>query len=428
MTSFKAHTGGTCLDGSPAAEKSHPLFVPEGFTDFKCDLCGDCCRNHARVLISPAKHKRLAQVLRDTGFRFPVRDALMQDEDDPDAPAAFATVGDQCVFLTDAGHCHLCELGVPELRGPWCISFPVTPIITPRGVNYFISFACKKTVEMLRSKEPLNILALTVNGSPLPGAGRPFTARHRIPTVGDRPRLDWSGHRLIEGMLLAVARDWDVNTSTRLILMPMMLNYLLKDYTGPESNDALRERVSHAARDLPQMIEQAKSYRPDPAGHYAALNSLFARRIGFRTQTALRKQVDMAIRQVQGRRTKVPADELGAVLARLYKDHYKPNARRPEYILGNYVICRLFASRELLTGGVYKGVCVVAYLVALIRFFATTTAAQRCERINQRSLLEAVRCVERLLAQSRNFFDFLDATGEQDRMCNPAYAAMLARI
>ena len=416
------------MDGSPAPQKSRPLFVPEGFADFECDLCGDCCRNHTRVLISPAKHKRLALVLRDSGFRFPVRDALMKNEDDPDAPAAFAMVGDRCVFLTDAGHCHLCELGVPELRGPWCISFPVTPIITPRGVNYLISFACKKTVQMLRRKEPLKILALAVNGGPLPGAGRPFTARHRIPTVGDRPALDWSGYRLAEGMLLAIARDWEVNMSTRLVLMPMMLNYLLKDYAGPDSNDALRERVSHAARALPQMIGQAKSYRPDLTGHYAALNSLFARRIGFRTQAALRKQVDAAVHQIQGRRTRAPADELGSLLARLYKEHYKPNARRHEHILGNYAICRLFASREVLTGGVYKGTCAVAYLVALIRFFATTTAAERGARVNQRILLEAVRFVENLLAQSRNLFDFLDAPDEQDRMCDPAYMAMLARI
>ena len=416
------------MASSPAADKQRSLFAPERFADFECDLCGECCRNHTRVEISPAKYERLARILRETGFQFPVRDALMRDEEDPSAPAMFAMVGDQCVFLTDAGRCHLCELGVPELRGAWCVSFPVTPVVTPRGINYSVSFACKRSARMLRSKEPLNILALNVNGGPLPAVDRPLASRHRIPSVGDRPRLDWSGYRLVKGMLLALARDWEMSTAKRLILMPMMLNYLLDGYTGPESDEALRDRVSHGAGSLPDMIKRVKSYRADPAAHYTALAGVFGRRIGFRTRVPLRKEIDDAVQQVQGRRTKASGGEFGATLAHLYKRHYKPGARRFEHILGNYAICRLFANREMLIGGVYKGTYAVAYLVAMVQFFATTAAAQRGCRVNQTILLEAVQLVERLRSQSRNLFDFLDGSDEQARMLDPAYAATLVRI
>jgi len=413
---------------SPATRKPSALFAPEGFTNFECAACGGCCRNHARIEISPAKTERLVRALRETGFQFSVRDALAIDEDDPSAPAVFARVGDGCVFLTETGRCHLCDIGVPELRGPWCISFPVEPVVTPRGVNYSISFACKRTARMLQVKRPLNILAVSVDGAPLPAAGAAFAPRYRIPTVGDRPRLDWSGYRLVKGMVLAVARDWEVSLAKRLILMPMMLNALLDDYSGPESNDALRERVSHGARSLPDMIKRAGSYPADPAAHYAALTDVFGRRVGLRTQAPLRKEIDDAVRQVQGRRTKAPAGEFGAALARLYKQHYKPGAGRFEHILGNYVICRLFASREMLTGGVYKGTYAVIYLVAMIRFFATAAAARRGGRVNQKILLEALHLVERLRAQSRTLFDFLDGRDAQSRMLDPGTAAALVRL
>ena len=422
------YLGGPLVASSPAADKQRSLFAPDGFANFECDRCGECCGNHARVEISPAKYERLARVLRDTGFQFPVRDALMRDEEDPSEPAVFAMVGDQCVFLTDAGRCHLCELGVPELRGSWCVSFPVTPVVTPRGVNYSISFACERSARMLRAKEPLNILALNVNGGPLPATDKAFASRHKIPTMGDEPRLDWSGYRLVKGMLLALARDWEVSTARRLVLMPLMLNYLLDGYTGPESNEALRERVSLGASSLPEMIKRAGSYRADPAEHYAALTGVFGRRIGFRTRVPLRKEIDDAVQQVQGRRTKATGGEFAAALSQLYKHHYKPGARRFEHILGNYVICRLFANREMLSGGVYKGTYAVAYLLAMVQFFATTTAAQRECRVNQKILLEAVQLVEQLRCQSRNLFDFLDGSDAQARMLDPAYAAALVRI
>ena len=412
----------------PAKEKTLTVFAPEGFSDFECARCGDCCTDPQRITISSAKYDRLARVLRDTGFRFPVRDALMRNEDDPEGPATFALVGERCVFLTDEGHCHLCEIGVPELRGLWCISFPVTPIVTPRGVNYSISFACPETAAILRSKTPLNILALTVPGGSFVSPERPFTARHRIPTVSGKPKLGWAGHRLIEGMLLALARDWEVNTATRLVLMPVMLNHLLEGYRGPESDALLRERVSHAGRKLAEMVRVARAARADRQAHYEALAGIFGRRIGLRSKTRLRKLVDAAMRRVRDRRTRVKTSEPGSALARLYTAHYKPRASRIEHILGNYIICRLFANREMLTGGVYKGVYAVCYLVALIRFFATIAAAEEGGMVNQGVLLEAVRTVEKLFARGRNIFDFLDAQPEQDRMPDPAYAAALVRI
>jgi len=404
------------------------VFVPEGFPDFECVMCGECCRHRASVVVPPAKARRLEQVLRETGFRFPVRDALMRDENDPAAPVAFAHVGEQCVFLNETNRCHLCDIGVPELRGIWCMAFPVTPIATPRGTDCSISFACPRTARLLRAKEPLNILALTLANGPLPSTGRPFSARHRIPTVAGRPHLDWSGFRLVERMLLAVARDWDLNVSRRLVLLPMMLNRLLAGTEGPESNEALRARASQAARELPAMVQELGTVRPDPVAHYAALASVFSRRIGVRTQASLRKRIDEAVRLVQGRRTRGAAGEFADTLARLYKEHYKPRARCFEHVLGNYVICRLFANREMLAGGVYKGVYTVIYLVAMIRFLATAAVAAGGGKVGQKNLLEAVQFVERLLAQSRNLFDFLDAPGEQTRMLDPACVAALARI
>jgi len=412
----------------PAKEKKLTIFVPEGFTGFECAMCGQCCDEPPRITISSAKCERLVRILQESGFRFPVRDAVMRDEDAPEGAASFALVGEKCVFLTPEGHCHLCDIGVPELRGLWCISFPVSPIITPRGVNYAVSFACPKTAEMLRARKPLNMLALTVTGAQPPSAGRPFSSKHRIPTVRGRPKLDWPAHRLVEGMLLAIARDWSINITDRLVVMPIMLNHLLRDYAGPQSDAALRERVSHAGRRLGEMIKTARSFRPDREVHYEALAGIFGRRIGLRTRTQLRTLVDRAMRQVRQRRTATKGAELGAALGHLYAKRYKPRASRFEHVLGNYIVCRIFANREMLTGGVYKGVYVVACLVALIRFVATTTAAERDVMVNTDILVEAVRAVEKLFGQSRNIFDFLDADAEQERMPDPACLAALVRI
>ena len=408
--------------------KKLTVFIPEGFTDLQCTQCGDCCRTPPRITISAAKRDRLLRALRDAEFHYAARDAVMRDEDDPDGPATFALVGERCVFLTDEGRCYLCETGVPELRGPWCLSFPVSPIVTPRGVDYAVSFACPETARRLRSKKPLNILALTLSGEQLPAAERAFTARHRIPSVGARPKLDWTAHRLVEGMLLAIARDWRINLTSRLMVMPVMLNHLLRHYAGPGSDAALREQVSRVVRGLGQAVREGRALRPDPEAHYEALASIFGRRTGLRSRATLRRVIESALRQVRGRRTKVKSSELGAALARIYAKRYKPRASQFEHVLGNYVICRTFANAEMLSGGVYKGVYVVCYLVALIRFFAATAAAQRGKRVTQKLLLESVRTTEKLFAQSRNLFDFLDSPDEQRRMLDPAYAAALVRL
>ena len=412
----------------PTPDRPLTVFVPEGFTGFQCARCGDCCTQPPPIRLSAARYPRLARALNQSDFAYPLRDAVMKSDIDPSEPVTFALVGERCAFRTESGTCHLCDIGVPELRGLWCITFPVTPLVTPRGVNYALSFACPQTVALLRPRRPLNILALSMPGPPPPSVVRPLTARHVIPVACGRHGLDWTAHRLIEGLLLAVARDWQINLSDRLTLMPVMLDHLLKDYAGPDSNAALRQRVTQAGQQLSEMVRHARTFRPDPAAHYEALAGVFGRRIGLRTRSRIRTLVEDAMRQVRGRRTKVKMSELGGLLAALYSKHYKPRAARLEHVLGNYAICRLFASPEMLLGGVYKGLYVVCYLVALARFLATTTAAGRGSAVNLNILLDAVRTVEKVFYQPRTVFDFLDADDEQMRMLDPAAAAALVRI
>jgi Fe-S-cluster containining protein len=411
-----------------SSDKTLTLFVPEGFTGFKCTRCGGCCETPQRLEISPAKYERLIRLLSDNSFHYPVRDAVMRGEYDYDAPATFATVGEKCVFLSDGGHCHICDLGSPELRPLWCTTFPVTPITTPRGINYSISFACPETVKMLKAKEPLNVVALGVDGAGLPSIQRPYTARHRIGISAGRPKLDWGAHRLVEGMLLAVARDWKIKTADRLVLMPVMLEHLLRDYAGPGSDEVLRERVGHAGEEIGTLLAAAQACKGDPQAHYEAISAIFSRRIGLRSKSDLRHAVDAAMRKVREHRTQTTTAELGAALSRLYARYYKPRASRLDHILGNYIICRLFASPEMINGGVYKGVYVVCYLAALVRFFATTTAAEQDRAVNQTMMLDAVQTVEKVFGQSRTIFEFLDGDGEQHRMLDPTYAATLMRI
>ncbi len=402
------------------------VFAPEGFPGFRCARCGLCCVEPPQITVSAAKREKLARLLAESRFPIPVRDALVQPEDDPEAAASFARVGENCVFLTAEGRCRLCELGASGLRGGWCISFPVSPILTPRGANYSLSFACPEVARILRARQPLNLLALTVAGTQLPAAGASFPAHHLIPTVRGRPKLDWAAYRLVEGMLLAVARSWEIRLADRLTVMPILLGYLLGDYTGPGGDAALRERISEAGHRLGEMVKQARSFRPDHAAHHAALSALLGRRVGLRSRTPSRKLVDSAAQELR-RRQSGPHGP-AAAMAELYRTHYKPAAASVEHILGNYVICRLFASQEALVGGVYKGVYATIYLVALIRFFAAVGAAEVGGRVTVGGLLDAVHAVEKFFTPSRTLLEFLDADMEQERMLDSRYAAALVRI
>jgi hypothetical protein len=411
-----------------SSEKTRTVFVPEGFSDFTCEHCGQCCFLPRPLEISSAKYKPLVRLLNDHEFQYPTRDAVSRDEYDLDGPATLAMVGEQCVFLTDQGGCHLCELGAPELRPTWCITFPVAPLTTPRGVNYNISFACPQTAKMLKAKAPLDILVMQIEGPPLPGAQRPYSSRHRIPVAAGLPKLDWPAFRLTEGLLLAVARDWKIKTTDRLVLMPIMLDYLLRDDGGSHSGDRLRERVRSVGEHIGELLATAQAVPGDAIAHYEMLSGLLSRRIGLRNKSPLRQAVDAAMRKVREHRSQSSPVEMGDALQQLYSRHYKPRASRLEHVLGNYIICRLFASTEMLSGGVYKGVYVVAYLTALIRFFATTTAAQQDRAVNLEDMLDAVVTVEKVFSQGRNTFDFLDGDAEQQRMLDPAYAAAIARL
>ncbi|MFO7898338.1 MAG: hypothetical protein R6V58_04680 [Planctomycetota bacterium] len=412
----------------PENRNTCTVFAPEPFRDFACARCGDCCSHPPGLEIPASKVGRLARALRDSGFRYPVRDALMRDETDPGAPATVARVGDRCVFLLDDGRCYLVSIGVPELRPLWCIGHPVRPLVTPGGITYAVSFACPQTVRMLRSRDPINIVAATVSGDPPPDAGRRFGADHRIPTRLGRPKLDWPAFRLLQGMLLAIARDWDTSLTDRLVLMPIMLAHLLDGYEGGGSDDRIRRRVSGIGRELPGLLARARAAEGDPGAHYEAMMGIFGRRIGLRTRSGVRRVAQEALRELRDRRKSSSTSELADEVRRLYAELYRPRAGRIEHILGNYVICHLFASREMLAGGVYKGVCVVHYLVALIRFLATTTAARQGTAVTADILAESIRTVERLFSRSRTAFEFLDDRAEQDRLPDPAYAATLVKI
>ena len=415
------------MASQPAREKLISVFVPEGFSNFECGMCGQCCVEPGRIVISRAKYEKLARVLRSSNFPYPVPDALMCDESAADEPVAFALVGDRCVFLDGESRCRLCSLDVPEMRGIWCVSFPVSPVITPRGVNYSISFACPKTAKMLSRRKPLRILALSVPGPAVPALDRAFPTDHLIPTRPDRPDMDWTAYQLIEGMLLAVAQDEELSASHRMLVMHIMLGDLLGDYQGPESDEALRERVSNAAQRLPEMAEQAKSAPENPVRHYEAIASLFGRRVGLRSRTRLNRVVEQAMRVLRGRRTKTTADELGHTLAEIYRKHYRPKARTLDHTIANYVICRIFANREILDGGVYKGLFWVYYLVALVKFFAATTAAEKNKSVDEEGLRQAIQTVEKCFVQSRTAFDFLDSHDEKERMLSLEYAAALVK-
>lgn len=177
---------------------------------------------------------------------------------------------------------------------------------------------------------------------------------------------------------------------------------------------------------MDEMVKQARSIRPDYAAHHAVLSALLGRRTGLRSRTPPRKLVDSAAHELRERQSapRGPA----VAMAELYRTHYKPAAARIEHILGNYVICRLFANHEALVRGAYKGVYATGCLVALIRFVAAVAAAEAGGRVSVDGLLDAVRAVEKFFTPSRTLFEFLDGDAEQERMRDPAYMAAIVRI
>jgi lysine-N-methylase len=129
--------------------------------DFKCEMCGRCCRNNWQVTLTSESFARNRHLFLSTGRGAEFKQAFVPlhgsgglDEYAYIAKQAsgacwFLAEGNYCRLHREAGHSHLDAV---------CQLFPRYPMSTARGQEITLSFSCPAALKLAQRPAPLTVV------------------------------------------------------------------------------------------------------------------------------------------------------------------------------------------------------------------------------------------------------------------------------
>lgn len=129
-------------------------------TQFRCAMCGTCCRNDWLVTVDEPGYRRNAAFFARSGDpdEFQKAFALVADP----GPGEYAYIVKQpeggCWFLEATNRCRLHRLAGHSHLDNVCQLFPRYPMNTTRGIELTLSFSCPEVLRLATRSRPLEII------------------------------------------------------------------------------------------------------------------------------------------------------------------------------------------------------------------------------------------------------------------------------
>ncbi|MDR3561108.1 MAG: flagellin lysine-N-methylase [Negativicutes bacterium] len=145
-------------------------FKTDIYDEFRCVMCGTCCRNDWLVTVDAGGYERNKALFAAAGKAAEFEKVFILLKDG--GPGEYAAIAKQpdggCWFLGSDNHCRLHREAGHGHLDPVCQLFPRYPVNTTRGVELTLSFSCPEVVRLVSRRAPLAVIRSEEPGAYIP--------------------------------------------------------------------------------------------------------------------------------------------------------------------------------------------------------------------------------------------------------------------
>jgi len=129
-------------------------------TQFRCAMCGECCRTDWLVTVDEAGYRRNAAFFAQTGNQEEFQQAFVLLPGSSTGEHAYIAKqpGGDCWFLEDTHRCRLHRTAGHSHLDSVCQLFPRYPMNTTRGIELTLSFSCPEVLRLACRTAPLEVI------------------------------------------------------------------------------------------------------------------------------------------------------------------------------------------------------------------------------------------------------------------------------
>ena len=157
--------------------------------DFRCQLCGTCCRNDWLVTLDEASYQRNRELFAGCGCsaEFAAAFTCLTGRQRPGEYAVINKQAGACWFLESDNRCRLHAQAGHDHLDSVCQTFPRYPMDTSRGLELTLSFSCPAVMKLVERVQPLTVLRAD---------SCPLSVREDVPTAQVYPEQQPLGQPL----------------------------------------------------------------------------------------------------------------------------------------------------------------------------------------------------------------------------------------
>jgi lysine-N-methylase len=214
--------------------RTNTLYLPNYVKNFVCQQCGACCLAKWRIDVDTQTYEKVKEkyvsLNREEEF------AKMISKDDQGRITMNFSNG-RCAALTDRNLCTFQKEHGHEFLSDTCKTFPRYIFVSPRGIEFALSFSCPAVAAALKEKEKITFSQIDSADSGFDFM-RPSQALYFIPEK--LPATDLKHYYFqIEAGLINIMQDRSFAIGERLVLIGRTLDSLTARAGGENMADSI---------------------------------------------------------------------------------------------------------------------------------------------------------------------------------------------
>ena len=360
----------------------HNIYVPSNVLNFKCQMCGECCKRHWTIIVSKQEYKYIKELFRKKGLNKLFNQSIkIVDKNSTSQYAKIMNDCGKCNFLTEENMCSKqLEFGADALTMT-CHNYPREAILTPRGLEVNCNYSCATAAKTLDTDVPITLVKNPEN----------FILKNNAQRKFDIPENLIEFHNLIEEFLLKVIQNRALSIQERLLVLAYITDKTLGLALSNESLPILLNVFANALQIMSskEVLNKLNSSKPN-----------LEYQLSYIVNALTNEEQLLIIKEDIARINKVfdilnYNESFGEILERFSKEYevrYRPYEKDIEHIVENYLCQFLF--RKEFTKSFVKGFFVMCLSYVLVRFIAVALCVEKNMKLDKDILLEAIRVVE----------------------------------
>jgi len=381
--------------------------VPDYILSFKCVMCAECCKRW-RIDIDKrtvAKYERLA--VEDADLALLMAEHLKKDKtgkgvillknrekksgDAEQEPGAVDFLVAPC--LSGDGLCSIQKKYGLEALSDTCKIYPREIILTERGWEMALTYACATAAQTLKEKRPVEFYQDPENFD-FPSISN-YTMK--IGNLIQRKKAGKTNYFEVEELLVDIMQSREMDIDARLTLAGLVVDKLKDGDTA-----GVKRYLQNLDADL---IDRLQTMPAQPLFMMKLVKEAVDKRLfDVITEKDIAKLVLIAYNQLKLLDEAIIPDEKVRRLTDGYHKYYKPYINNISHVYENYFVNFIFAKR-FYTYKYIDAYFLMVFFYTLVRFFTLCVCMHEERNVDEDMLVEVICAVERSIGHSSVYFE-----------------------